>query len=130
MFLPLSNTITDSAIAGVHLHDARTQPVVPVGTESKMLGQVANLACAETILEVIHLKDVLLLAIPPREPRLAETDVATNAEQRRTTTTVVIAQAATLGLGRPNYLNLRPNQIGIQGEPSSLHHIQNGVKLV
>jgi hypothetical protein len=55
--------------------------------------------------------------------------VATNAEQRRTTTTVVIARAATLGLGRPNYLDRRPNQIGIQGEPSSLHHIQNGVKL-
>ena len=96
MFLPLSNTITDSAIAGVHLHDARTQPVVPVGTESKMLGQVANLACAETILEVIHLKDVLFSAIPPCKPRLVETDVATNAEQSRTTTNVVTARATTL----------------------------------
>ena len=128
----LCYTIPDRVIVRVNLHDACTQSVVTVGAESKMLGQVANLAGMETILEVIHLKNVLLLAMPPCEPCLPETDMAANVEQCSTTTTTILvtAQVATLGLSHPCNLDVQPDQIGIQGEPTSLQHIQNGIKVM
>ena len=72
---PLCNA-RSCAIGGVNLDDARTQPIVRVGAESKMLPQVADLASGKAVLEEIHLQDVLLLTIPPREPHLSKTHVA------------------------------------------------------
>ena len=132
-FLLLGYAIADRVIVGVNLHNACTQPVISVSAESKMLGQVvANFAGEETVLEEIHLKNVLLLAMPPCEPCLPETDMAANVEQCSATTTTILvtAQVATLGLSHPCNLDVRPDQIGIQGEPTSLQHIQNGIKVM
>lgn len=125
VFVPLCEACAFCAIFGVNLHDARTQPVVMVGVDSKMLAQVADLASTESVLKVIHLKDVLCLA-----PCFLEAHVAPNAEQRRTATSVVATRAATLGLGHPHNVNLQPNQIWVHHKPTRLHHIQNGVNVL
>jgi hypothetical protein len=82
VFLEFCNAGSMGAIAGVNLHNARTQAVVKISSSRQSLRQIPHLTAHKSAIKVKYLENILLISTPPCKPCLAEADVATLAKLR------------------------------------------------
>ena len=125
VFLVFSNAGATGSIAGVNLHDARTQTVVTISSSGQMLWQIPHLASHNSAVEVKYLDNILLVSTPPCKLRLAEADVATLAKLR-SADAVLAARSSSLRLTYTNNLNMRPNDVAIHECTARLNDIHSG----
>ena len=126
VFLAFCDAGTTGAIAGVNLHNARTQAVVTISLSGQMLWQIPHLTSHNSAVEVKYLENIFLVSTPPRKPRRAEADIATLAKLR-SADVVLVARLSSLQLTYTNYyLNMRPNDVAIHKCTTRLNDIHGG----
>ena len=125
VFLAFCDAGATGAIAGVNLHNARTQAVVTISSSGQMLWQILHLTAHNSAVKVKYLANILLVSTPPRKTRLAEADIATLAKLR-STDLVLVARLSSLQLTYTNNLNLRPNDVAIHKRTARLHDVHGG----
>ena len=125
VFLAFCDAGTTGSIAGVNLHNARTQAVVTISSSGQMLWQIPHLTSHNSAVEVKYLENILLVSTPPRKMRLVEADVATLAKLR-SADVVLVARSSSLQLTYANYLNMRPNNVAIHKCTTRLHGVHGG----
>ena len=125
VFLAFCDAGAMGSIAGVNLHNARTQAVVTISSSGQMLWQIPHLTSHNSAVEVKYLENILLVSTPPRKPRLAEADVATLVKLQ-SADVVLVARSSSLRLTCTNYLNMRPDDVAIHKCTTRLHDIHGG----
>ena len=125
VFLVFCDAGIMGAIAGVNLHNARTQAAVMISLSGQMLRQIPHLAAHNSAIKVKYLKNILLVSTPPHKPCLVKADVATLAKLR-SADMVLVARSSLLQLTYTKYLNMRPNDVAIHKCTTRLHDVHGG----